>query len=172
MVVRCRNGHNNRVPDTPKLNVAYRCGRADCRGPIDVVWGASSAGGENVQAEAGAGPSVALAVPQSSVAKGPAIVCIILLLLALGGKWPYGFYTFLRLVVCGGAAYLAFGAHSLNKRAWVWLMGATALLFNPMFRIPMTRSSWQVVDFVAALAFAASLLFIHDRRWRSSKRLR
>jgi hypothetical protein len=172
MVVRCRNGHNNRVPDTPKPNETYRCGRPDCRGPIDVIWGPSSVGAENVQGDADAKASVALPVRGSSTAKGLAIVCIILLLLAVVGKWPYGFYVLLRLVICGSAAYLAFAAHSLDKRAWIWLMGATALLFNPVVRIPMARSSWQVVDFVAALVFAASLLFIRDRRWQSSKQLR
>jgi hypothetical protein len=172
VVVRCRNGHDNNVPDTPRPRATYRCGRPDCRGPIDIDWGASSVRDENPQADARAKPAVALAVPRSSVAKVPAILCIILLLLAVGGKWPYGFYTFLRLVVCGGAAYLAFAAHSLDKRAWVWLMGATALLFNPVIRVPMARSSWQVVDLVTALVFAASLLFIRDRRRRSSKQLR
>lgn len=113
-----------------------------------------------VQAGTEAKPYVALAAPRSTIAKGPAIVCIVLLFLAVAGRWPYGFYIFLRLVVCGSAAYLAYAAHSLNYRVWVWLMGTIALLFNPLVRIPMARANWQVVDFVTALVFAASLFGI------------
>lgn len=162
MVVACRNGHDNRVPDTPQPNATYQCGRPDCKAPIDIVWAPSTVRAATAQADTEAKPYAALAAPDSTTSKGPAIACIILLLLAVGGTWPYGFYILLRFVVCGAVAYLTLAAHSLNKRVWVWVMGGIALLFNPIVRIPMPRPNWQVVDFVTALVFAASLVGIRQ----------
>jgi len=89
--------------------------------------------------------------------KGPAIASTIFLLLALLEIWPYSFYTLLRLVVCGSAIYLALHAAKMKKTRWLWLMGGTALLFNPLIPVPIARSSWQVLDLIAAVIFVVSL---------------
>jgi len=52
------------------------------------------------------------------VSNVPAIASVIVLALAVLGRWPYGFYEILRLVVCGSAIYLAIYVHQLRKNGW------------------------------------------------------
>jgi hypothetical protein len=86
-----------------------------------------------------------------------AIIATLLLVAAVFGRWPYTFYTLLRLFVCGIAVYLAFAAYTANNKLWPWLMGGLVILFNPLVPIHLNRSSWQVLD---ALATIALLIFI------------
>ena len=55
---------------------------------------------------------------QRLAGKLPAIIPAALLLAAEFGRWPYGFYTLLRLVVCGCSAYLAVKANNTQNVAW------------------------------------------------------
>jgi hypothetical protein len=74
-----------------------------------------------------------------------------LCLLALG-SWPYGFYLFLRWVVC--AACVA-GAVSLSDRRapfTLLVLIGMALLYNPLVRVHATREFWQVANVGAAVA--------------------
>ena len=66
--------------------------------------------------------------------KSACFVSAALLLLALADL-PYGFYTFLRIVVSGTAAFGAFSAHSVGQSGWMIALGFVALLFNPVFPI-------------------------------------
>jgi len=86
-----------------------------------------------------------------------AIMAILLLVAAVFGRWPYGFYTFLRLFVCGTSAYLAFVTFAAKSRVWPWLMGGLAVLFNPLVPIHLHRTSWQFWDALAAILL---LIFI------------
>src|SRR3989338_5905720 len=47
----------------------------------------------------------------------PVIISVIMLLLAIF-PFPYGYYTLLRLVVCGTAIYLTWFAKLINKMGW------------------------------------------------------
>lgn len=87
--------------------------------------------------------------------KLPAIIPAALLLGAVFGHWPYGFYTLMRFVVCGCAIYLAVNANRGGSGAWPWIMGGIAVLFNPIVPVRMHRSDWQIVDLVAALTLLA-----------------
>ncbi len=98
------------------------------------------------------------------VSKWPALASIAFLLLAAVGGWRYGFYTLLRLVVCGSAIYLAVQANKLRKSAWVWVMGGTAVLFNPLVPVRVHRSDWQVLDFIGAVVFGTSLFTIREKQ--------
>ena len=84
------------------------------------------------------------------------------LLLALA-PLPYGYYTLLRIVVCGAAALLAFNDFKRfgSVSFWVLLMGGIALLFNPIIPIHLSREVWAPINILTALA-----LFIY---WRARK---
>jgi len=84
-----------------------------------------------------------------------AIISILLLAAAVFGRWPYGFYTFLRFVVCCASVYLAFVSHTAKSKVWPSVMGGLALLFNPLVPIHLHRSNWQVLDALAAVALLA-----------------
>jgi len=71
-----------------------------------------------------------------------------MLLWALYPGNPYGYYTFLRLVCCGIFAFLAFKSISMEKQGWTWILGITAILYNPIFRIYLSRDIWSVLNII------------------------
>lgn len=82
-----------------------------------------------------------------------------MLLWALNPANPYGYYILLRWVCCAAFAYLAFQALVQKKECWVWALGITAIVYNPVIRIHLTRDIWSVVN-VATIAEAIASVFI------------
>jgi len=76
---------------------------------------------------------------------------------------PYGYYQFMRWVVCGVAVYIAVCAHRWGKAWTIWFFGAIAVLFNPIFPIHLSREVWLPIDCVGALLFGFSPLFLRKR---------
>jgi hypothetical protein len=97
------------------------------------------------------------------ISKVPAIGSIILLLLAVFGRWPYGFYTVLRLAVCLSALYLATYAFRFGKALWAWVLVGTAILFNPLVPVRLGRSEWQPLDLIGAAIFVVCLKTIRGK---------
>jgi hypothetical protein len=88
--------------------------------------------------------------------------CFLLLLASLD-EWPYGFYQLMRIVFCTSAAYLVTQAAKRDQVVFFWVMLGTALLFNPVFPVHMSRSDWQPIDLLAAAVFLASGYFLRAR---------
>jgi hypothetical protein len=84
-------------------------------------------------------------------------VPLVLLLLACMARWPYGFYVFLRFVVCASAIYMAVFASVMRNKFWFWMMLGIAVLFNPLVPIYLSRSKWVPIDFITAMLFSASI---------------
>jgi hypothetical protein len=80
-----------------------------------------------------------------------------MLLWALNPDNPYGYYVLLRWVCCGVFVYLAFQAFERAKQDWVWILGITALIYNPIVPIHLTRGIWEVVNIITALIAVASI---------------
>lgn len=76
----------------------------------------------------------------------PQAIIIVMLLWALNPENPYGYYIILRFVVCGVCAYLAFQAAEIEKIPWVWILGITAVIYNPIIRVHLNREIWSVVN--------------------------
>ena len=64
---------------------------------------------------------------------------------------PYGYYTLLRLVARGVFAFAAFIAHERKNQVLPWLYGLTAVLFNPIVKIPLPKEAWVFVDIGAGV---------------------
>lgn len=79
---------------------------------------------------------------------------------------PYGFYTFLRLAVCGAAALLAYREWAAGGTVTVWMvvLGALALLFNPLVPVHLSREAWAPIDVGAALLFVVHWWWVRRRR--------
>jgi hypothetical protein len=93
----------------------------------------------------------------------------ILLLLAIL-RMPYGYYVFIRWIACAGFAYGAFVAYKLEQYGWVWLLGAGAVLFNPIFPFRMHRTDWRTLDLVGSgLSFSAAFWFQRRLMSRTTK---
>lgn len=77
----------------------------------------------------------------------------VLLLLGILNIWPYAYYIILRWVVCAVAIFVALGFSKSKLTSWVWVFGALAILFNPIFPVYMNKSSWVGIDLVSAIVF-------------------
>ncbi len=75
----------------------------------------------------------------------PQIVAILMLLWALNPENPYGYYVLLRIVLCGICAFLAYRALKIGNEKWAWILGVTAVIYNPIIPIHLTREIWSVV---------------------------
>jgi hypothetical protein len=88
----------------------------------------------------------------------PLYIAIAALLVALLDM-PYGYYILLRVAVCAVAVYVA-----LNTRdAAQWAAWAAAVVYNPVFRLPLGRPVWVTVN-VATIIGMAFIAW----RWKKS----
>jgi hypothetical protein len=87
----------------------------------------------------------------------PQTVAICLLLGALYPHSPYGYYILLRWVCCGVFAFAAVRAAARDQQAWVWVLGITAAIYNPIFPAHLTRTIWPVVNIVTIAIALASI---------------
>lgn len=79
---------------------------------------------------------------------------ISVLLLVAVAPMPYGFYTFVKIIVCGSAGVTCYQLWDKgHKGAWLYVWGAIAILFNPLIPISMEKEIWMFVDAVAGLIF-------------------
>ena len=76
-----------------------------------------------------------------------AIVVSILLLFFSVAAWPYGYYVLLKisLTVTG---LLLWNLYSGKKQNWSYFYLGVAILFNPIFRVPLGRELWTLVGLV------------------------
>ena len=84
------------------------------------------------------------------------IIAGVMLLLAMA-DWQYSYYEVLRVVVCIASLYLAYDLYENKRVGWTCIFVATAILFNPLIPIYMQKETWQLIDFVSAIIFFASL---------------
>ena len=89
----------------------------------------------------------------------PQTIASCLLLWALYPGNSYGYYVLLRWVCCGVFAYLAVQAFAQGKSGWVWILGISAAIYNPVVCVHLTRFIWSVVN-VASIAVAMASVFM------------
>mgnify|MGYP006170668901 CR=1 FL=1 len=80
----------------------------------------------------------------------------ILLLLCLADM-SYGYFQFVRFISLIGFAVLAYQANEQGKQTEVIIYGALALLFQPLFKISLGRSIWNIVDVIVAVGLFLSV---------------
>ncbi len=78
-----------------------------------------------------------------------------MLLLAIADL-PYGYYTFLRIIVTIVAGITAFIASEQENKTWMILFGAVAILFNPIIPIYLDKDTWLIIDVIVAILFGVS----------------
>ena len=75
-----------------------------------------------------------------------AVFCLIGLM-----SLPYGYYTFLRWIVCLSSALSAY--RSEQSPAWRTTLICLSVIFNPFLPFHSSRLNWQIVDVLAAALF-------------------
>lgn len=93
----------------------------------------------------------------------PQIIAILMLLWALNPENPYSYYVLLRIVICTICAFLAFCALEIGNDKWVWILGVTALIYNPIIRIHLTREIWSVVNIATIVVLAITFGTLRKR---------
>ena len=88
----------------------------------------------------------------------PQLIASLLLLWALNPDNPYGYYILLRWVCFGVFGYLALKAFAQKQQGWVWVLGITAGIYNPIIRVHLTREIWSVVN-VITIGIAVTSVF-------------
>ena len=89
----------------------------------------------------------------------PQSLVSLMLLWALNPSNPYGYYILLRWVCCGCFAYMACAAYEQKKQNWVWILGITAIIYNPIIKVHLTREIWSFVN-VITIGIALVSIFI------------
>jgi hypothetical protein len=81
-----------------------------------------------------------------------------MLLWALNPANPYAYYILLRWVCSAVFAFLALQASVGQQQGWVWLLGVTAAIYNPIIPVHLTREIWTVVN-VVSIGIAVASIF-------------
>lgn len=84
----------------------------------------------------------------------PQLISSAMLLVALDTGRPYEYYTLLRWVCSACFAYLTFKALSRDRPAWMWIFGAVAVVYNPIWPLHLTRQVWTYIN-LTTIAFSA-----------------
>jgi len=96
-------------------------------------------------------------------------VIIALLLLWALDSHPYGYFIFLRWVTCLVGIYSCLLSYRYEKKGWGLAFIITSLIFNPLIRFHLDRSTWNVVDVAASVLFISSLFYVKGKLIESSK---
>ena len=92
---------------------------------------------------------------QSIVLKSFIVMMMVMLGIALLPIRYYGYYVLLKLVICGGCAFLAANAYDAGRKHLVWFMGGLAVLYNPIIRFPLGRELWMVINILTIIVLIA-----------------
>lgn len=91
------------------------------------------------------------------------VVCAFIAAAMLVGAlapWPYGYYNLLRWVTTSIAVLVAILALRW-KRTWtVPVFVFVAILFNPIWPVQLSRSTWQPIDLATAVLFALAAVLV------------
>ena len=92
---------------------------------------------------------------QSIVPKSFIVMMMVMLGIALLPIRYYGYYVLLKIVICGGCAFLAAIAYGDGRKHLVWFMGGLAVLYNPIIRFPLGRELWIVINILTIIVLIA-----------------
>lgn len=75
---------------------------------------------------------------------------------------PYGYYTILRIVVCGFAVLVFFHAwkDDMPTRMWPLTFAGMAIIFNPLVPVHLDRATWFYLDIGAAILIVTHLMTV------------
>ena len=78
------------------------------------------------------------------------IIIVVLLLLCLA-PMPYGYFQLVRFVAMVAFAIMAYEYYEKEKMPLAITFGALALLFQPIMKVVLGRTMWNIVDVIVAV---------------------
>ena len=70
---------------------------------------------------------------------------------------PYGYYELMRFAAMVGFGVLAYQSYQQKKEAEVIIYCALAMLFQPLFKIALGRTLWNIVDVLVGVCLILSI---------------
>ena len=70
---------------------------------------------------------------------------------------PYGYYQLVRFTGMVGFGIIAYAAHLRGNKTYLVIWAVSALLINPIIKIPLGRELWNVIDLIWAVGLIVSL---------------
>lgn len=95
---------------------------------------------------------------------GLELLASIMLFWAAFASHPYGFYQFLRILICAVGFYNAYYFYQREKRNWFIVYLVIGILFNPIILITFKKDTWQFIDFAVAIIFLVSFISLWRER--------
>lgn len=95
------------------------------------------------------------------------LVIAAMMLLCLA-PMPYGYFQLVRLLATIAFGFMSFRFYQERKEALFYTFGALTLLFQPLYKIALGRTIWNIIDVIVAIGLI--LLFIWD--WKNGKKER
>lgn len=80
------------------------------------------------------------------------------------GRHPYDYYTILRWIACGVAAFTAYQAFEIKRIGWIFVFAVVALLFNPLVPLHLRRGTWECLNLAAAALLLLSIPLMDVRK--------
>lgn len=72
---------------------------------------------------------------------------------------PYGFYQFIRFLAMIGFTYLAYAANEQKNKNEMFFYIALAILFQPLVKLSLGRTLWNIVDLIVAVGLILSIFY-------------
>lgn len=72
---------------------------------------------------------------------------------------PYGYYQFVRFSAMVGFAILAYQASEKENKMEMIIYIGLALLFQPIFKISLGRSLWNIIDVIVGFYLIGSIMW-------------
>lgn len=93
-----------------------------------------------------------------------AAACVVLAGAFADGN-PYGYFTILRVLVCGTLAILALRAVSHDFVRWAGVLGVGSLMYNPLVPLHLGRELWQPINLITIglIVIFTVYLWWHER---------
>ena len=85
------------------------------------------------------------------------IVLSVLFLLCLIDM-PYGFYQLIRFIALIGFGVLAYQSYQKERQTEFVIYLILAILFQPIFKIYLGRTIWNIIDVVVAIGLLLSMI--------------
>ena len=96
------------------------------------------------------------------------LVLAAMMLLCLA-PMPYGYFMLVRFVAMVAFGMIAYHYYVIHKNIAAWVFGLLALLFQPIFKISLGRTIWNVIDVLVAILLIA--IFILEKRMEQKTRV-
>jgi len=76
---------------------------------------------------------------------------------------PYGYYEFIRFIALVAFAFLSYKSYEEGNKGLAFIYATLAILFQPLFKIYLGRTLWNMVDVIAGI-FLIATIFISGKK--------